>query len=126
MSDEPLSPIAEEIEAIDRIARTHDGRMLHRYLRRVLEGLGPADVGALPFFHGRRTLARDLMGHMAQGIEGDSGRIEHGNEPILNRSGSGPTGGTHVGSLASRLRQLRFPPDPNVAALLREHGADET
>lgn len=119
MTDE-LSPVTEEIEAIDRIACTHDGRLLHRYLRRVLEGVGLPDVGALPFFHGRRTLARDLMGHMARGIEGDSGRLEHGNEPILNRPGNK--------SAAGRDRivgRRRVEPDPNVAAFLREHGADE-
>ncbi len=120
MSDEPLSPIQEEIEALARIARTHDGRLLHRYLRRILETVfDTPDDGTLRSHNGRRTLARDLMGHMAPGIEGDSGRLEHGNEPILNRPGSRG---------ASRRRpagRRRVDPDPNVAAFLRDNGSDE-
>lgn len=121
MTDEPLSLVAEEIEALDRIGRTHDGRLLHRYLRRILETVfdTPND-GALRSHNGRRTLARDLMGHMARGIEGSSGRLEHGNEPILNRPGDRPAGGNRRPAGSRRVD-----PDPNVAAFLRDHGADE-
>lgn len=121
MTDETLSPVAEEIEAIDRIARTADGRLLHRYLRRVLEAVYDlSDSCALRSHTGRRTLARDLMGYMAQGIEGTSGKLERGNEPILNRPGSKPAAGRD--RIAGRRR---VEPDPNVAAFLRDHGADE-
>jgi hypothetical protein len=120
MIDEPISPVAEEIEALDRIALTHDGRLLHRYLRRILETVyDTADDGALRVHTGRRTLARDLMSHMARGIEGSSGRYEsRGDEPILNRSGSGPTGSRR------RAGGRRVDPDPNVARFLVDHGAD--
>lgn len=116
-----ISPVAEEIEALDRIARTHDGRLLHRYLRRILESVYDfQECSALRSGNGRRTLARDLMGHMAQGIEGSSGRHEHGNEPILNRPGDRPAGGNRRPAGSRRVD-----PDPNVADFLRDHGADE-
>jgi hypothetical protein len=35
----PVNPAKEEREALARIALTHDGLLLHRYLRRVLEGV---------------------------------------------------------------------------------------
>jgi len=57
-------------EAIDRIARTADGLLLYRFLQKVLCGTVAAqsDHGALPFHEGRRTLARDLMAFMSEGI----------------------------------------------------------
>jgi hypothetical protein len=122
MPDDPISPVTEEIEALDRIARTHDGRLLHRYLRRVLEAVYDfADETALRSHTGRRTLARDLMGHMAQGIEGTSGRRDEqrGDEPILNRSSRSATG------VRRRPGSRRVKPDPNVADFLFKHGADE-
>jgi hypothetical protein len=57
-------------EAIDRIARTPDGLLLYRLLQKVLCGTVAAqsDHGALQINEGRRTLARDLMAYMAEGI----------------------------------------------------------
>jgi hypothetical protein len=57
-------------EAIDRIARSADGLLLYRLLQKVLCGTVAAqnDVGALQINEGRRTLARDLMAFMAEGI----------------------------------------------------------
>lgn len=98
MTDDPINPVKEEEEAIDRIARTHDGVLLHRYLRRVLETVVDLqDDGALRTQNGRRTLARDLMRLMASGIEGTSGRAD---QPILTRPGT-PAG---TGSRAERRR----------------------
>lgn len=119
MTDEPINPRDEEIEALDRIARTRDGMLLHRYLRRILEAvIDFQQDGALQTHNGRRTLARDLMGHMAQGIEGTSGRSDS-SEPILS-AGSG--------RIATRRRPAgsrRVDPDPAVDAFLAAHGADE-
>jgi hypothetical protein len=57
-------------EAIDRIARSADGLLLYRLLQKVLCGTvaAPTQEGALQFHEGRRTLARDLMAYMAEGI----------------------------------------------------------
>lgn len=72
--DVPADPVKEEIEAWARIALTSDGKLVHRYLRRVLEAviLTP-DHGALQDHNGRRTLARDIMRLMASGIEANRG-----------------------------------------------------
>jgi hypothetical protein len=123
VSDDPINPITEEIEALDRIARTWDGRLLHRYLRRILESAYDFQkVTALRTHNGRRTLARDLMGHMAAGIEGTSGRRdEHrGDEPILNRS-TRAASGVHRRPAGAR----RVDPDPAVAEFLLKHGPDK-
>ena len=102
MSDDPINPVTEEAEAIDRIARTHDGRLLHRYLRRVLETVADIqDTGALQSHNGRRTLARDLMRLMAPGIEGTSDRGDH---PILSRAGK-PVA-ARAGSRAEQRRAI--------------------
>lgn len=107
MTDEPINPVAEEIEALDRIAHTRDGLLLHRYLRRVLEAVYEFETdGALRAQTGRRTLARDLMAHMAAGIEGEHGRPD---EPLLTRPGS--TAGTR----AYRGTARRVSPDPSLA-----------
>lgn len=101
MTDEQMDPVAEEIEAIKRIAMSADGAVFHRYLRRVLEACFDApDPSALLLQNGRRTLARDLMRLMAEGINDD--RTEHsgGNAPILTRSG---------GAVAVRGRARRDP-----------------
>ena len=91
MTEQPtiLNPLDDEKRAIDLIARTPEGRLLHRYLRRVLEGVvDMPDNGALTSHNGRRTLARDLMRLMAQGIE-DTSAARTGStaatEPILAR-----------------------------------------
>lgn len=84
MTDQtPITPTEEEDRAIERIAYSADGRLLHRYLRRVLEGvfLFP-ESGALREHNGRRSLARDLMRRMAKGID-SGGRTESTDNPIL-------------------------------------------
>lgn len=82
-----LDPRQEEIEAIDRIACSADGRLLHRYLRRVLEAV--IDIqsdSALNSHNGRRSLARDLMRLMAKGID-EHGSSSSSDAPILTRAG---------------------------------------
>jgi hypothetical protein len=61
-------------EAIDRIARTPDGRTLYLFLQKRLMAIPTsAKTGALRSDHGERYFASQLMGLMAKGIE-DSGR----------------------------------------------------
>lgn len=63
--------------ALDRIARTPDGELLYRYFQKVLMGvLTDVDPGrsALRTNHGRRSLAAELMGRMAKGIDESAGR----------------------------------------------------
>jgi hypothetical protein len=116
MSDKPESLFDEEREALDRIARTRDGLLFHRFLRRVLEQCsGLVDPRALQIREGARILARDLMGHMARGIEGSIGRTD--DTPLLNRGSSGNPARRRAGS-------RRVSPDPVVEAFLREHGSD--
>jgi hypothetical protein len=86
MSEEAISPQQEETDALRRIASTSDGALFHRYLRRVLETVIDLQLdGALREQNGRRSLARDLMRHMAEGLN------EHGSTsidaPILSRPG---------------------------------------
>jgi hypothetical protein len=109
--DNELTPRDEEIEALDRIARTRDGMLLHRYLRRILEGVSPSqtEVGPLRAREGARILARDLMAHMAAGIEGT---VERADVSILRSSGKPAVG--H----APRGIRRRVAPDPDVAAYL--------
>lgn len=90
-AEKPTSPQDEERRAIDMIARTPEGILLHRYLRRELEFCPDGiDGGTLLGLHGRRSLARDLMRHMASGIEatgaknGGSGSAD---AAILNHAG---------------------------------------
>lgn len=92
MTDEkPISPQQEEADAIARLGLTADGRTLHRYLRRVLEGVIPAfDNGALLEHNGRRTLARDLMRLMADTVEAPSAGSS-AEQSILTRA-RGPSG----------------------------------
>lgn len=99
MTDEPLNPVQEEIDAIKRIAATRDGALLHRYFRRVLEAVFDLDSdSALRSHNGRRSLARDLMRHMAEGIDGR--RNDSIDDPILSRAG---------GSIAVSGRARRDP-----------------
>lgn len=104
-TERPISPSEEETRAIERIALTSDGRLLHRYLRRVLEAVVDLpDPGALRTHNGRRTLARDLMRQMAKGIEADhGGRTE--SQPIL-ASGARAVGAEHVGRGTKRRVEL--------------------
>jgi len=82
---EEITPKQEETEALVRIAASRDGALLHRYLRRVLETVIDLDSdGALREQNGRRSLARDLMRLMAEGI--DVHRTDSNNAPILARS----------------------------------------
>lgn len=86
MTEQPdIHPLAEEKAAIKAIASSRDGALLHRYLRRVLETVIDLDSeGALREQNGRRSLARDLMRHMAEGLNDD--RTDSSNAPILARS----------------------------------------
>ncbi len=88
-ADKPISLTEQEINAIKAIARTDDGALLHRYLRRVLETVFEMQSdGALREQNGRRSLARDLMRHMAEGIDE---RRAHSDDPILSRPSGGVT-----------------------------------
>lgn len=105
---------AEETAALDRIAHSFDGLMLHRYLRRILETcVDFEDSGALRTQNGRRSLARDLMRLMANGIEAQtSGRdyaIVPGGKPSAVNAGAGLAG------LAAQRRQWRRESDDDNA-----------
>jgi hypothetical protein len=56
-------------EAIKRIARTADGKLLYLKLQKTMMGL-PSDTqhGALRANHGRRSLAAELMAVMAEAM----------------------------------------------------------
>ncbi len=63
-------------KAIDRIARTPDGKLLYLHLQKRLLGvLGQPnpESGALQMDHGARTFASNLMGLMAAGIDESAG-----------------------------------------------------
>lgn len=61
-------------KAWDRIGRTADGQLAYLYLQKVMFGvLESNDAGALQRHDGRRSLARDLMAMMAEGIEARAG-----------------------------------------------------
>lgn len=66
---------AELKEAIDRIARTPDGEKLYLYLQKTLCGFVGSETSnrALRHLEGRRSLAAQLMGLMAEGIDARSG-----------------------------------------------------
>lgn len=69
--------------ALDRIARTPDGTILYRCLQKVLCGVsGTTEGGALQNEHGRRSLARDLMARMAQGIDESSSARSESDRPV--------------------------------------------
>lgn len=108
MTDEPINPLDEEREAIARIGFTADGGLMHRYLRRVLEGCrATEESGALQRQEGARIFARDLMALMAEGI--DSGR----------RADTQPLAPARTGAIAvTRARGVarRVQPDPNAFA----------
>lgn len=85
MTDETPNPNKEEADAIARIGQTHDGRLQHRYLRRVLETVNDlADDGALRQWNGRRSLARDLMRNLDQAVDD---RTDSTDPTILARAG---------------------------------------
>lgn len=62
-------------QALVRIAQTADGETLYRWLQVEAMFVEPIDAsdGALRTCHGRRSLARQLMAHMAEGIESSVG-----------------------------------------------------
>lgn len=99
MSDE-IAPRKEELDALAALARMPEGRLLHRYLRRILETvIDLQDDCALRQQNGRRSLARDLMRHMAEGIDGR--RTDSSDDaPILTR----PRGAVAVTGRARRDR----------------------
>lgn len=103
----PVNPQKEEAEAIGRIGLTPDGRLLHRYMRRVLEtATEMLPDGALREQTGRRTLARDLMRLMAASVEAQRDGSEP-EQPILT-SASGPVG---TGTRGTRRRVALEPGD---------------
>ncbi len=99
MTDEPLSPLDEERKAIARIGFTEDGRLLHRYLRRLLESCRATEEGgALQRHEGGRILARDLMALMAEGIDGR----DRTDQPLVPRTG-GPVAVTRARGARRRV-----------------------
>lgn len=118
MADD-ITPVQEEKEAIVRIAGSRDGLLLHRYLRRVLETVVDLESGgALKQQNGRRSLARDLMRLMAEGII-DGGRADPGNDPILSRR----TGPVHVANSGKRDRN-QYPRVDSYPDDLNSDGSD--
>lgn len=92
MTDETINPLTEETDALRRLAATHDGLLLHRFLRRMVESVCLSDApGALPRHEGGRMFAARLMAHMAEGIESSGGRTgsSSSDQPILSRPGGG-------------------------------------
>lgn len=118
MTDEPISPQTEEADAIKAIARSRDGALLHRYLRRVLETvIDIQEVSALQAQNGRRSLARDLMRLMAEEID------QHGSDsadaPILSRT----RGAVAVAGRARRDR-TQYPRVDSFSDALNPDGTD--
>lgn len=69
--------------AIDRIARTPDGRMLYLFLQKTLASFPASfETDALQAHHGRRTFAADLMAIMAKGIRETHGGRDPTDGPI--------------------------------------------
>lgn len=60
-------------EAMTRIGRTPDGRILYLFLQKVLMGIpsesGPDDCGALRINHGRRILASEIRNLLSEGVK---------------------------------------------------------
>lgn len=77
-------------EAIDRLARTADGRILYLFLQKKMTEVAdlPTD-GALRANHGERMFASKLTGLMAKGISESGGRTSSaggspiGDQPII-------------------------------------------
>lgn len=89
MSVPDLDPTEQEKAAIRTIALSPEGALLHRYLRRVLEGVMDIQTdGALQSHNGRRSLARDMMRLMAEGLDD---RTDDTTDTILARNAGGPT-----------------------------------
>lgn len=106
MTVEPRTPHEEEADALRRIARSGDGLLLHRYLRRILEGVVDLDSdGALRAHNGRRSLARDLMRLMAEGI--DEHRSDSSSDASILTRARGPVA---VSGTGRSRRDARFLP----------------
>jgi hypothetical protein len=62
-------------DALDRVARSSDGVLLYRYLQKTLCAVTTDSMaeGALRRNEGRRSLAAELMGLMAEGIRSAAG-----------------------------------------------------
>ena len=106
-----ISPEQEEIDALHRIARSADGPLLRRYLRRVVESCrATVDAGDLQRHEGGRIMARNLMVHMDQ-ADARSGNTD---EPILHPSAR--AGVEH----APRGIKRRVYADPSVATYLHD------
>ena len=116
--DEPLTPKDEEIQAIERIASSRDGMLLHRYLRRILESCRLTDdANSLQRHEGARMLARDLMTIMAKSIEHGIGRPAPADTSIIPAAGK-PIAARRIAG------HRRVAPDPAVAAFIAQHAAD--
>jgi hypothetical protein len=75
----PNDPISDEQfrNAIDRLARTEDGRTLYLFLQRSLMAVPNfADDGPLRTHHGERMFAAKLIGLMGKGIQDSGGRTD--------------------------------------------------
>jgi hypothetical protein len=65
-------------DALDRVARSSDGVLLYRYLQKTLCAVTTDSMpeGALRRNEGRRSLAAELMGLMAEGIRSAGSRAD--------------------------------------------------
>jgi hypothetical protein len=93
-------PTKEEIDAIERLARSPDGPFIRRYFRRVLESCRLTDdAGALQRHEGARILARDFLVHMDRGLETP---LDRTSDTILRS----PSPVARAGSLTERRRAI--------------------
>ena len=111
-----MSAEQEEIEAIARLARSNDGPVIRRYLRRILEYVHPPGLtdGHLHELNGRRNVARDFMTHMDKGLEIPNAGSGSTDDAILRASGR-----PNVES-APRGIKRRVYADPSVATYLHD------
>jgi hypothetical protein len=119
-SEDEIGPVELEKQAIQRLSHSYDGLLLHRFLRRTLElcvDLEPSS--ALPFQNGRRSLARDLMRLMAEGIDAQHG--ERTDASILTAAGGPARTSARAG--AGRGIARRVAVDPSVADNLKRDTA---
>lgn len=112
MTSPAAIPVEQLHDAIDRIARTADGRDLYLFLQRRLMAVSNAELdGALRSDHGERMFASRLIGLMAKGISESGGRTSSsgtsstgtGEQPIVfavrepvRVAGSGRSGARRV------------------------------
>lgn len=78
----PAEPLTDEQfrNALDRVARTEDGRTLYLFLQRRLMGVcSSLEDGALRDDQGERSFAAKLIGLMAKGIAESGGRTTSDN-----------------------------------------------